>query len=318
MAFWWVNQNQTWKHEISGRYMWSPKRNQNGARNQFYENMHRTDTGDVVFSYYDQRIQHLGVVQRPAVTGAKPADFGLTGDYWSNEGWFVPVAWYKVPNPFRPKDILTELRPHLPPKYSPLQRETGDGLQSVYLASVPDAMAQVLLAELGKFAADVARFAQGIGDEEGAITGLDDELEKTIRNNTSIDETERQAVISARRGQGRFRQNLEEIEHTCRITGISDPRLLRASHIKPWRSCTTNHERLDGFNGLLLTPHIDHLFDRGYISFDDDGQVLLSSKIDLRQLALLGIHANPPLRVGPFLNQQRSYLCWHRENVFVV
>jgi hypothetical protein len=93
--------------------------------------------------------------------------------------------------------------------------------------------------------------------------------------------------------------------------------LLKASHIKPWRSCANNHERLDGYNGLLLAPHVDHLFDRGYISFADDGELWVSSRIDLRQLELMGVRTSPAVNVGPFSAEQRSYLAYHRENVFL-
>jgi putative restriction endonuclease len=82
---------------------------------------------------------------------------------------------------------------------------------------------------------------------------------------------------------------LSEIEKCCRITQIADLRLLRASHIKPWRACNNNQERLDGNNGLLLSPHVDLLFDRGYISVEDDGTLLRSPRIDLADFARLGI-----------------------------
>src|SRR4051794_11582772 len=110
MRYWWVNQNQTLKHEIKGRYMWSPKRNRNGNRNPFYESMSEVDAGDIVFSFADQKISHLGIVQRPAVSGQKPEDFGLIGDYWNDEGWFVAVEWYRAPAPIRPKNIIADLR----------------------------------------------------------------------------------------------------------------------------------------------------------------------------------------------------------------
>jgi hypothetical protein len=74
--FWWVNQNQTYRQEIAGGFMWSPKRNANGARNQFYENMREVAIGDVVFSFYGTRVQHVGVATAPAETAPKP-DFGI-------------------------------------------------------------------------------------------------------------------------------------------------------------------------------------------------------------------------------------------------
>lgn len=145
---WWVNQNQTHKDEVRGSFMWSPKRNANGARNQFYENMRAVAPGDVVLSYYDTRIQALGIVAGRGETGPKP-DFGVVGANWSKEGWFVPVDYCRLNSQIRPKDHIAILRPLLPEKYSPLQ-PTGDGLQSVYLAEVPLALADALIALIGQ------------------------------------------------------------------------------------------------------------------------------------------------------------------------
>src|SRR5688572_12212666 len=147
MRYWWVNQNQTHREEVPGSFMWSPKQNANGARNQFYENMREVSPGDVVFSFYDTRIQKIGVVTGRAETGPKP-DFGAAGSNWAREGWFVPVDYCSLDNPIRPKDHITVLRPFLPARYSPLQ-ETGDGLQSVYLAEVPPPLAEALIGLIG-------------------------------------------------------------------------------------------------------------------------------------------------------------------------
>jgi putative restriction endonuclease len=170
----------------------------------------------------------------------------------------------------------------------------------------------VLLSRLGTWAAELLRVAQGAGDDDGAVRGVDDALEGGVRNDPDLDETTRRAVIEARRGQGRFRLNVEAVEQRCRISGVSDLRLLKASHIKPWRSCSTTAERLDGNNGLLLCPNVDHLFDRGYISFEDEGRVLMSPLVDEAQIALLGVSTAPPLNVGPFNVGQTDYLRFHR------
>src|SRR5574339_773717 len=128
--------------------MWSPKRNANGVRNQFYENMREVSLGDIVFSFCDTRIKAIGVVTGGAQTGPKP-DFGSAGLNWSKEGWFVPVDYCALNNQIRPKDHATILRPFLPAKYSPLQ-ESGDGLQSVYLAELPQALADALIGLIGQ------------------------------------------------------------------------------------------------------------------------------------------------------------------------
>ena len=88
-------------------------------------------------------------------------------------------------------------------------------------------------------------------------------VEVDIEDNRTIPETERQALILARRGQGQFRANVLTIERACRVTKVERPEHLIASHTKPWRY-SSNEERLDGENGFLLTPTIDHLFDKGF------------------------------------------------------
>lgn len=126
-----------------------------------------------------------------------------------------------------------------------------------------------------------------------------------------VSETEKQQLIQARRGQGLFRARLELIESKgCRLTGVRDRAHLRASHIKPWREAT-NAERLDGNNGLLLAPHVDHLFDRGFISFEDDGQMLASPRLSEEVLEAWGIPST--VSCGAFNQRQCAYLAFHRE-----
>jgi hypothetical protein len=91
---------------------------------------------------------------------------------------------------------------------------------------------------------------------------------------------------------------------------IENPRYLIASHIKPWVQCT-NTEKLDGANGLLLSPHVDHLFDSGYISFTDSGDMICSPQVD--PIVLDKLHIKPGTNVGPFRAQQLAYLKHHRE-----
>jgi hypothetical protein len=115
-----INQSQTYRAEVRGHFMWSPRRNANGVRNQFYENMRAVRPGDVVFSFCDTRIKAIGLVIGVAQNGPKP-DFGSAGPNWSDEGWFVPVYYVALESQIRPKDHIDVLRPFLPVKYSPLR-----------------------------------------------------------------------------------------------------------------------------------------------------------------------------------------------------
>ncbi|GFE79209.1 hypothetical protein GCM10011487_12090 [Steroidobacter agaridevorans] len=142
----------------------------------------------------------------------------------------------------------------------------------------------------------------------------DDAAEADLRQRTGLGPTEKASLIRARRGQGIFRQNLERVEKRCRITGLRDRIHLRASHIKPWRSCS-DHEKLDGNNGLLLSPHADHLLDRGFISFEDSGALLIADALDTRVLDQWRI--SQPRNASAFRAAQCKYLSYHREHIFL-
>jgi len=321
--FWWVNQNQTFKQEIEGGYLWSPKRKANGHRNPFYEFMRGVAPGDVVFSFKDTLIQKVGVAKDFCFEAPKPSEFGTTGMNWDLIGWKVPVHWIDLADPIRPSEHMNTLRPLLPSKYTPL-RDNGYGLQAVYLAAVPEHMAYELARLIGSPISELVR-GQQIGDSVIAIAGQaraelcewEDHIEGEIRNNGLLSDTERTTVIQARRGQGLFRENVMRIEKRCRVTRVDRAEHLVASHCKPWRDCDEPQERLDGENGLMLTPTIDHLFDRGFISFEDNGQLILSPSADRQSLEKMGVRTSKLINVGSFSDGQKQYLNFHRDRVFL-
>lgn len=127
--------------------------------------------------------------------------------------------------------------------------------------------------------------------------------------------TEAERLVVQRVGQNIFRDGLLDLwEGRCAVTGLAVPALLRASHIKPWAECETDAERLDVYNGILLAPHLDAAFDRGFISVGDDGAIVVSDMLDADARAVLGL--NRPLRVHGLSDGHRGYLPWHRERVF--
>ena len=305
MNYWWVNQNQTYTAEVQGGFLWSPKTNKNGARNQFYDNMALVKPGDLVFSFCDTRIKAIGRVTGAAEAASKP-NFGAAGSNWQNEGWYVPVEFTELTNQPRPKDFITELIPHLAEKYAPLQR-TGDGLQSVYLASVSSGFADVLIGKIGAEAKVIVEDEEPLEEATGA------EQEAALQGRTDIGATTKRQLVLSRRGQGIFKANVRLNEKSCRVTGLADPTLLIASHIKPW-SHSSDTEKLDGCNGLLLSPHIDRLFDKGLISFSDNGDVLFSSHLGSTVRGAWGLETL--VNVGPFKPEQCRYLEYHRAEIF--
>jgi putative restriction endonuclease len=307
MPHWWVNQNQTYRHELRGGFLWSPKVKADGSRNPFYESMQQVATGDIVFSFCDTRIKALGVASGTAQSAPKP-NFGAVGMNWAEDGWLVPVEYRELATQIRPKDRINVLRPLLPKKYSPL-RVSGDGNQSLYLTQVPQALATALVAEIGPAYQAALTELQRL-----VLQPQDASHENTLRGRTDVGPTFIEQLISARRGQGVFRTNVRLNETCCRVTGTTELVHLRASHIKPWR-VSSDQEKLDGCNGLLLAPHVDHLFDRGYISFNDNGTLLVSPRMPIELLREWAINQRVPLR--PFNQAQRRYLEYHRTSIFM-
>lgn len=128
--------------------------------------------------------------------------------------------------------------------------------------------------------------------------------------------TEAERLVVQRVGQNLFRSALLDYwQGRCCITGLDMPVLLRASHIKPWAACTSDDERLDVFNGLLLAPHLDALFDAGLMTVDEGGSVSLSSSISAAARARLAVLQ--PLRVDGLRPEHLRYLKHHQEVVWL-
>jgi predicted restriction endonuclease len=117
-------------------------------------------------------------------------------------------------------------------------------------------------------------------------------------------------LAKARVGQGLFRKRVMLLDGACRVTGVTDARLLIASHIKPWRAAT-NAERVNGYNGVLLSPHVDALFDDHLITFDDDGRMHVHNSLPRDVLDRWSI--DPAKRVDAFRKEQRTFMAHHRD-----
>ncbi|KXJ04564.1 hypothetical protein AC249_AIPGENE24940, partial [Exaiptasia diaphana] len=146
---------------------------------------------------------------------------------------------------------------------------------------------------------------------------LPDEPFKSFQGQTSTlpraTEAERRTI--QRIGQSIFRQGLLAYwEGSCAVTDLAEPKLLKASHIKPWAQCLSDEERLDVFNGLLLSPNLDAAFDCGLITFGDQGLVCFATAFAQADRKAACLHSEQQLKnITP---SHRIYLDWHRENVF--
>jgi putative restriction endonuclease len=107
---------------------------------------------------------------------------------------------------------------------------------------------------------------------------------------------------------------LDYWQGACALTGLAVPELLRASHIKPLAACTTDAERLNVFNGLLLAPHLDAAFDRGFITLDHDGHVLVSDALHPHARRVFGL--DKPHQARSLAHHHRAFLEWYQERLF--
>jgi hypothetical protein len=153
-----------------------------------------------------------------------------------------------------------------------------------------------------------------LGNDE--VESWERRLEDRIFGDDQIPETERKAIVSARRGQGLFKSRVMAVEKSCRVTKVDNPAHLLASHCKPWRD-SNNEERLNGENGLLLTPSIDHLFDRGFIGFEDDGNLVVSPVAHPPSLNRMGVATESKINVGAFSSEQKRFLDFHRNFILL-
>jgi predicted restriction endonuclease len=137
-----------------------------------------------------------------------------------------------------------------------------------------------------------------------------DDIDPFLISNDTVTRTE----IETRLGQGSYRKKLIEIWGECAVTQLGRVDLLLASHIKPWRD-SNDYERVDPFNGLLLNPQLDKLFDKGYITFTDEGEIVISDLMTSDELMAIGVKKTMRLyKVEP---KTLIYLAYHRKNVFI-
>lgn len=135
-----------------------------------------------------------------------------------------------------------------------------------------------------------------------------------IESSSMLSTTQKEVLKQARIGQGDFRQKLMEYWGGCSVTGYKGKDVLIASHIKPWRD-SDNRERLDVFNGLLLLPNYDKLFDRGYLTFRPDGKVEYSKVLSQDDKLLLGLKDDAELK--QIDERHKIYLKYHNDYCFV-
>ena len=305
MAYWWVNQNRTWRDEIPGEYLWAPQVGADGRGRVFWSNMTALQPSDIVFSHFGGALHYAGVVVSSAVTDRKP-DFKFASSSWNDLGWSVEMRYVELKVIVQPKDHLAFYNQVAPEKYAPMT--SAGRVNQQYLFALPVELGEFYLRLGGLTREEVTSIARVDPSVERVIS----EAEEAIRN-PNLTMTERHVLARARLGQGRFKESVRHFEPACRLTGVTDSRYLIASHMKPW-STSDNRERLDGHNGLLLSPHVDNLFDRGLITFAISGKVVVSPNLNPEISSRWKLDFDRSGR--RFTKGQVPYLEYHRDVIF--
>jgi len=156
----------------------------------------------------------------------------------------------------------------------------------------------------------------GIAIPDAPLAAFNKELDSTMAAEGITKGTEAERLVKQRIGQNHYRDALLSYwKGACALTGVDIPDILRASHAKPWAECASDSERLNVYNGFLLTANIDALFDKALISFCDKGELLLSARVKEQQFAAIGLR--PGMRLRWIDERHLPFLKWHRERLFM-
>lgn len=302
MNYFIVFQNKTYKEEMRGGYLWAPQRTRGGHEIFHWSNMVKVNDGDIIFSMYKRNLVSINIANGKAFDAIRPSDLDKA-NLWEKQGWLLKAEYKELDNPVSISDNIDEILKLCPSKYSPFT-VNGRGSQG-YLFEIGKSLGEYLL----KLAKDINNID---------ISGISKEDEEYIKDTESIldkfkDKTEKERLVKSRVGQGLFKNKLLIKSCKCAICGLNIKSLLIASHCKPWGKAD-NKERLDVNNGLLLCPTHDALFDKGLITFNENGQIIISKEIQKSQYKILNIDEYVRL---DFRSEQLPYIKYHREEEFL-
>lgn len=289
MAFWIVFQGDSWKRARQGGHLWAPHANESGQTYHYWRNMARVEPGDLIFAGVGKAIR--AVAQASSKAYDAPSPYPEKENHWATLGWRIDVAFTDPPKPLPYEDWVPDIAAELPALYSPFN--CNHGANQGYLFEIPLSVGQFLIERIREDGLDIADVANEAAPPPAG------------------GETEKEQLGKARVGQGKFRSDLIKFwGGACAVSGADRERLLRASHIKPW-SGSNNIERLDPDNGLLLAPSYDAAFDATFISFADDGSMILASDFPVAQAKMFGIDIR--LKLRRLTERTRDYLAVHRQ-----
>lgn len=296
--FFWANVGSFYQEVLNGHFLWAPAYliNKNGvkSRQAGWETVKKVKAGDIIFCRRGLEIAYIAEATTDAYAALTPKE---RKNHQETDGYKIEVQLTVLNSPLLIDDFKSTVINDYNEYCTPLLFDKNHDLCEQYMVSIPT--------EMGEFLLDYFA-SQGL-----SVSWKKEDYDSN--NKKLLEGSTKDAIVKARIGQGIFRSNLLSKDLKCRVTGTSDERLLIASHIKPW-AASSNTERLDTNNGLLLAPHIDTLFDKGLISFTDEGDMLVKDQSVKDALTCWSI--DHKANFGEFSKEQSKYLQYHREQVY--
>ncbi|WP_039042939.1 HNH endonuclease [Sporosarcina sp. ZBG7A] len=299
-----VMQGRTYHEEKELGILWSLQQDSAGNVQHFWERMKEVNEGDRIFHYVKGDIVAISIAKTGYREERKPTPIHLPGNE-NDKGYLVEADYYEFDKPLTIINVFDEILPLLPVKYSPFQ-ENANGNQG-YLYPCNDELTiklVELISDLNIYEIDEEQLEFVMGTvrktEHDFLTPI-------------LAETEAEAKTKVRLGHQRFRNELMPLwNDKCALCDIELPELLQASYAKPWKD-STNNERIDPNNGILLCRNHNALYNNGLISFDGQGKIHISASIPEEDYNKYGLHAK--LRVNR-TEKNKPYLKWHKKHLF--
>lgn len=299
-------QGRTYNEEKELGVLWSLQQDRAGNVQHYWERMKEVIEGDRIFHYVKGDIIAISVAKSRYREEHNPTTIRLSGSE-NAKGYLVDVDYYELDQPLTIADTFDEILPLLPIKYSPFQENADGNKGYLYPCNEKLTIKLVeLIADLNIYEIDEEQLEFVLGTVQRTEHDFLIPL---------LAETEAEMKTKVRLGHQRFRRELLRLWHDqCALCDIDLPELLQASYAKPWKDCTTN-ERIDANNGILLCRNHDALYHNGFIAFDGQGKIHISSIIPEEDYEKYRLQRD--MRVNR-TEKNKPYLKWHKKHMFKV
>jgi len=299
-----VMQGQTYQEEKELGIIWSLQQDSTGKERHSRLRMIEVNEGDRIFHYVKGNIVAISVAKTGCQIAGKPSTM-QNHELSNDNGYLVELDYHELEEPINVLSKFDDILPLLPIKYSPFQSDANGNQGYLYPCNEELSIKLVeLIGELNIYQVDEEQLELAIGT-----------VLRTERNTfiPMIAETESELKTKIRLGQQKFKEGLLPLwNHKCVLCEIELPALLRASYSKPWKD-SMDFERVDPSNGVLLCCNHDALYGNGFIAFDGQGRLHISSQIPEEDYDKYSIHSKMKIART---EENKPYFKWHKRNLF--